>query len=146
MLTDEAVRFFVYDHIMSAGLPPTVEQTGLELSRTLDEVKTCFQSLAEKHMLVLQRKTGEILMANPFSAVPTPFLVQVGNRLYYGNCIWDALGIPAMLGKDALIRTSCGCCGTAMSLSIENGALQPATGVVQFALPVSRWGDNIVFT
>ena len=43
MLTDEAVRFFVYDHIMSAGLPPTVEQTGLELSRTLDEVKTCFQ-------------------------------------------------------------------------------------------------------
>jgi hypothetical protein len=36
-------------------------------------------------------------MANPFSAVPTPFLVRSGDRSWYGNCIWDALGIPAML-------------------------------------------------
>jgi hypothetical protein len=37
-------------------------------------------------------------MAMPLSAIPTPFQVEVGGRHFFGNCIWDALGIVAMLG------------------------------------------------
>src|SRR5437667_11759339 len=45
-----------------------------------------------KSSFVLQ-ENGELWRAAPFSAVPTAFPVKVGDRSYYGNCIWDALGI-----------------------------------------------------
>jgi hypothetical protein len=95
--------------------------------------------------LVLQKGSGEVLMANPFSAVPTPFLVKAGDCSYYGNCIWDAMGIPAMLKQDAFIEASCGCCSTAMNLKITNGSLEEARGLAHFAIPAAHWWDDIVF-
>ncbi len=85
-------------------------------------------------------------MAEPFSAVPTPFAVYVDDQRYFGNCIWDALGIPAMLHADARIESSCGCCGEAMQLNVSAGTLAPADGVVHFAIPANRWWENIAYT
>ena len=34
-----------------------------------------------------------------------------GRRSYFGNCIWDALGVAAMLGEDVEIPAACGDCG-----------------------------------
>ncbi|HEX5974735.1 MAG TPA: organomercurial lyase [Rubrobacteraceae bacterium] len=84
-------------------------------------------------------------MANPFSAVPTPFLVRAGDRSWYGNCIWDAMGISAMLQQDAVIEASCGCCGMAMQVTVVNGSLEEAPGIAHFAIPAARWWDDIVF-
>ena len=92
---------------MKEGLPPTIAETASALSTTPNAVEASFRRLADGHILVLQRGTGEILMANPFSAVPTPFLVRAGDGSWYGNCIWDAMGIPAMLKQDAAIEASC---------------------------------------
>jgi hypothetical protein len=104
---DYEVRRYVYDHVMKEGLPPTIAETASALSTTPDAVEASFRRLADGHILVLQRGTGEILMANPFSAVPTPFRVKAGDGSWYGNCIWDAMGIPAMLKQDAAIEASC---------------------------------------
>ena len=142
---DKAVRYHVYDYVMRAGLPPTITETANALARSPAEVRESFQRLADGHILVLQPGTGEILMANPFSAVPTPFLVKAGGRSYYGNCIWDALGVPAMLKQDARIEASCGCCGRAMNLQISNGLLAQACGIAHFAIPAAHWWDDIVF-
>lgn len=142
---DKEVRYHVYDHAMREGLPPTVAETSSALARSPDEVRASFQRLADGHVLVLQKEGGEILMANPFSAVPTPFLVEVGDRSYYGNCIWDAMGIPAMLKQDATIEASCGCCSTAMNLKVTNSSLEEARGLAHFAIPAARWWDDIVF-
>jgi Alkylmercury lyase len=142
---DRRVRRFVYDYTMNEGLPPKVEQAASGLRTTAAEVEASFQRLADAHVLVLQKDSREILMANPFSAVPTPFLVRAGDQSYYGNCIWDAMGIPAMLDKGARIETSCGCCRTAMELSVENGALVEASGLIHFAIPAVHWWDDIVF-
>lgn len=143
--TDNTVRYRVYDHVMREGLPPTLAETAAALDRSLVEVRDSFQRLADGHILVLQKGSGEILMANPFSAVPTPFLVKGGGRSYYGNCIWDAMGIPAMLKQDAVIEASCGCCRTAMNLKVTNGALEAAHGFAHFAVPAAHWWDDIVF-
>jgi hypothetical protein len=94
---------------------------------------------------VLQKGSGEILMANPFSSVPTPFLVKTHESLFYGNCIWDAMGIPAMLRQDATIETSCGCCGTAMNLEIKNESIENPKGIAHFAIPAAHWWDDIIF-
>jgi hypothetical protein len=55
------------------------------------------------------------------------------------------MGIPAMLHQDAVIRASCGDCGTAMTLRITNGSLEPAEGIAHFAIPAAHWWDDIVF-
>ncbi|MCA1601924.1 MAG: alkylmercury lyase family protein [Acidobacteria bacterium] len=142
---DKVVRPYVYDYVMGEGLPPTIAETSSALSRSPDEVRASFQRLADGHILVLQKESGEILMANPFSAVPTPFLVKAGDRSYYGNCIWDAMGIPAMLKQDAAIEASCGCCSTAMNLKVTDGSLEEARGLAHFAIPAAHWWDDIVF-
>ena len=142
---DKVVRGHVYDFVMREGLPPTIAETSSALARSPNEVGDSFQRLADVHVLVLQKGSGEILMANPFSAVPTPFLVKAGGRSYYGNCIWDAMGIPAMLKHNAIIEASCGCCSTAMNLNVTNGSLERARGIAHFAIPAAQWWDDIVF-
>jgi hypothetical protein len=142
---DKLVRGYVYDSVMRAGLPPTIAETSSALARLPNEVGDSFQRLADGHILVLQKGSGEVLMANPFSAVPTPFLVKAGGRSYYGNCIWDAMGIPAMLKQDATIEASCGCCSTAMNLKVTNGSLEQSPGIAHFAIPAAHWWDDIVF-
>jgi alkylmercury lyase-like protein len=142
---DKEVRRYVYDRVMREGLPPTAAEAASALSTTSDAVGASFQRLADGHILVLQQGTGEILMANPFSAVPTPFLVRGEGRSWYGNCIWDAMGIPAMLKQDVTIDASCGCCGTAMQLSVFDGSLEEAPGIAHFAIPAAHWWDDIVF-
>jgi len=68
------------------------------------EVLASWKRLHGAHALVLTRSGTELLMANPFSAVPTPHRVRVGARWWYGNCAWDALGICAALRSDARVR------------------------------------------
>lgn len=143
--TDLRVRIAVYDSVMSRSRPFAVR----ELAETLDlppaEVRASLERLAAARALVLQPESREVLMANPFSAVPTPFAVSAAERVYFGNCIWDALGIAAMLACDARVETSCGCCGEAMSMSVEGGELQSPEGLVHFAIPARRWWEDIVF-
>jgi hypothetical protein len=75
-----------------------------------------------------------------------PFTARAAGRVYFGNCIWDALGIPAMLACDGRVETSCGCCGEAMSMSVEGRALQASEGLVHFAIPARRWWEDIVYS
>ncbi|HSF25814.1 MAG TPA: organomercurial lyase [Blastocatellia bacterium] len=75
-----------------------------------------------------------------------PNLFYVDDHLYYGNCIWDALGIPAMLHTAARIECSCGCCGESMRLSVSAGTLAQFDGVFHFAIPASQWWQDIVYT
>jgi hypothetical protein len=140
---DLQVRALVYDRFMSTGRAPLVAEMAGALGVTNVEVGESLAKLAAVRHLVLQ-PGGEVLMANPFSAVPTAYVVQTPLRTYWGNCIWDALGIPNMLGADATISTACPDCGEALQLSAEGGRLAPAEGVVHFAVPARKWWDDIV--
>ena len=86
---DRLVRKFVYGTAMHRGSPPTMAETSAAFSVPLPDIRASFQHLAEGHILVLQPENGEILMANPFSAVPTPFLVELEAFACFGNCIWE---------------------------------------------------------
>ena len=142
---DPGVRAFVYETCRTRGMPPSVSETAKALNWSQTDTRSAFQRLADARVLVLQ-PNGEILMANPFSAVPTAFPVQAGPVQFYGNCIWDALGIPAMLNSDATIATSCACCGSQLAIEIVDGVLQSSVGLIHFAIPAHHWWDNIVFT
>jgi hypothetical protein len=111
-----------------------------------DEADASFTRLEEGHVLVFAPGTRTIWMANPLSAFPTPFRVETPRGDYWGNCIWDAFGVVAMLGGDGVVRTSCADCGDAMALTVAGGDLQPAEGVAHFAVPAQSWWDNMGYT
>jgi Alkylmercury lyase len=140
---DSALRLLIYDEIVRTGETPAVATLARMVSVSLEDVRASLRRLHDAHMLVLQ-PTGEILMANPFSAIPTPFVAEVGGHRWFGNCIWDALGIIATLHADGRVLTSCGTSGEEMQLSVRDGVLA-GSGIVHFALPARRWWEDIVF-
>lgn len=144
-ILDVKVRQQVYETTLQRGYPPSIGDLASALDSTAEGIRAALQRLAAGHVLVLQPESGEILMANPFSAVPTPFLVELAAYACYGNCIWDALGIAAMLQQDAWIKTACGDCGLALELRIANGQVQGDASVIHFAIPAQHWWDDIVF-
>jgi len=144
------VRAEVYRLFIETGACPAKSDVARSLGRPVGEITEACAKLADAHMLVLQPGTGEVLMANPLSAVPTAFVVETrhpqGARNWYGNCIWDALGVISMLHTDGQVLTSCGCCGERMSVTVNAGhAVAQPPGIVHFALPARRWWDDIVF-
>lgn len=142
---DRRVRAHVYDRALTGGVVPRRTAAAEALRLSEPAVAESFHRLAQGRVLALDADS-EILMAPPFSAVPTGFLVESGGRPWWGNCIWDALGILVMLGRDGRVVASCGDCGTGMTLEVAGGALRPAEGVAHFAVPSRRWWDDIVFT
>lgn len=143
------VRVRLYEMFVESGRCPSKTQVAARLVCSISEVTTAFNELAAGHMLVLQ-PNGEVLMANPLSAVPTPFVVETpgiqGVRSWYGNCIWDGLGIISMLKVDGQVLASCGCCGESMKVSVRAGEVTcDPPGIVHFALPARQWWDDIVF-
>jgi hypothetical protein len=83
-------------------------------------------------------------MAPPFSWIETPFRVVAGKKTYYANCVWDSLGIPAALHKDAVVRTSDGHTGEPMTLEDRDGAPVPTPCAIHFAVPMARGWDDII--
>jgi hypothetical protein len=142
---DKAVRFQIYNYFVEKGSAPSISLIAEELNSPASEVRNSYQRLVEGRALVLQ-SNDEILMAEPFSAVLTAFQVFVGEQWWWGNCIWDALGIIAMLDRDGYLISSCGCCSHAMRLDIKDRSLLDSSGIIHFALPVKDWWKNIVFT
>ena len=141
---DREVRLAVYRTVVADGSPPSAQELATGLGMATADVESSLRRLADAHVFVLQPATSSIWMAAPFSAVPTPFEVTVGERRYYANCVWDAFGIPACLHADARIDTSCPDCAEPMRLEIHDGALQePAGGMIHFAVPAAKWWEDI---
>lgn len=143
---DRDVRVAVYRFFVERGRPPVPGELAAEFGLQQRAVEDSYRRLADAHVLVLAPGSPYIWMANPLSAVPTAFPVEVGDRTFYGNCIWDALGIVAMLGGTGTTRTHCPDCGEALSIAIEQGRPSRREGVVHYGVPARRWWDQIGFT
>jgi Alkylmercury lyase len=143
---DNRVRVHLYERFVANGRPPSPEETGAELGLAAEEAAGAYRRLEEAHVIVLAPGTTNVWMANPLSAYPTPFRVETERGSYWGNCVWDALGIPSMLDLDGTVRTPCPDCGEPLLLRVAAGALEPTATVCHFAVPAARWWDNIGYT
>ena len=141
---DREVRLAIYRTIVDEGRPPTAPELAGSLGVAASDVEDAYRRLADGHAIVLAPGTPYVWMANPFSAIPTPFEVTVGERRHFGNCIWDALGIPACLHADATIRTFCPDCADSISLEVRGDTLDaPFDATIHFAVPAARWWEDI---
>jgi hypothetical protein len=143
---DRDVRLFVYRRFVDAGEPPTAEDVAEALGLTVDEAVAAFRRLEAARVLVLAPGTVRLWMANPLCAFPTTFWIATARGAWWGTCVWDALGIPAMLAEDATVSTLCADCSEPLELHVTGGSLRPTHAVAHFAVPARRWWDNIGYT
>lgn len=142
---DWDIRLFAYEHFVKAERPPTVAETAAHFGLSEADAGLAHRRLHDNHALFLDMDTLAIRMANPLSAVETPFTVFINGRRLWANCAWDSLGIPAMLHTDADIEVALAD-GETVTYTVKDGALEGEMGVVHFPLPFSRWYDDLVYT
>ena len=140
------VRLHVFGEAARTARVPQPPQIAAALGRSEPEVHAALQQLAAGRVLILAPNDGNIWAANPFCAVPSAFRVEANRQTYYGICVWDALGIAAALGTDAVIHTVCGDCSEPLRLELTGGKLTRSEGLMHFAVPAHHWWDNIGFT
>ena len=95
---------------------------------------------------MLEKDRIEIRMANPFSAVQTPYRVRAAGKDWYANCAWDAFGICAALAADGTITTDCADCGATLRLDVRTGEPYERSYRFHCLVPAANWWDDIVFT
>ncbi len=143
---DRAVRLAVYQVFVQTGHAPDTASLAVGLDQPVSEVVNAIRRLADARVLVLRPGSDSIWMAMPFSAVPTGFRVLTSEGgAWWGNCAWDALGIPAALQIDAEIEATCAMDGAPLRLSVAEGRVH-GRAFVHFAVPAAHWWDDIGFT
>ncbi len=109
-------------------------------SAELDQTAAAFGALASEVLsglhatdVVRLGPDGGVRVAYPFSAVPTRHRVRLAGEVeMFAMCAIDALGIPAMLGTDAVITTSDPVDGAPITMTAIDGRFEwdPPTAVV----------------
>ena len=144
---DTAVKLNIYETIARTAQAPTSAEVAQSLSTSPEAVAAALERLHQKRLLVPEPgDPSRIRMAPPFSGVETSFRVKVQDKVYYANCVWDALGIAAALQADALIEASDGFSGEPMMLEVRNGQPVPQSCVIHFAVPAAQWWNDILYT
>jgi hypothetical protein len=141
-----SVRAFIYHRFAEKAQPPDLADVAHHFQLTPEQVEAIYLELDRRHAFFLEPGSLSIRIANPFSAVPTPFRVQARGNHYWANCGWDALGIPAALHADARIEGRCAYTDEPLILTVQDGELAPTSAVVHFVVPFARWYEDMTFT
>lgn len=90
-------------------------------------------------------ETGEIWMAGPFAAAPTPYHVRGSTTSWYANCAWDMLGVASIVGEPVTIEASCTDCGEPMAFSVDRSGVT-GDGLVHVLVPTRDWYRDVGYT
>ena len=142
---DLEIRNATYRRFMDLGRAPSASEMAGSTGRSAADIRDAWRRLHDAHALVLDA-AGEIRMANPFSAVPTPFRVEAGGRSWFANCAWDAFGIGAALHVDCRIESSCADCGEPITIDVRDGTPDDTDLLFHVLVPAVSWWQDIGFT
>jgi hypothetical protein len=116
------------------------------LNCSSSELNAAFEELADLHGVVLHPSSRDVWVIHPFSLAPTTFLVESGDRRWWGNCAWCSLGIAVLVGKRCTITTTLGAEGEQVRLAVEHGQPDRNDLVVHFPIPMTNAWDNVIYT
>jgi hypothetical protein len=143
---DTSVKLAVYRDFASTTKAPPVAQVAAQLGCSASDIRMAFARLQQNRVLLLEPDGETIRMAPPFSGVPTPHRVELGREMYFANCAWDALGIPAALHQEAVVHSTCGQSGTPLRLAVGLEGPEPSRWLFHCQVPAARWWVDLVFT
>ncbi len=143
---DWELRTAVYRHFVDTTRAPTVAELAQQNTLSETEVAASLRRLGDHHQLALTPAANAIWMVHPFSAVPTEYPVETSRGLYWANCAWDMLAIPAVLGLDSRSTTRCAETGVTVELGVRDGRLTNNHGVVHFVVRPPDFWENVGYT
>jgi hypothetical protein len=76
------IRAFGYRHFAETTRPPHVDEIAAHFALTHEEAVSAYEELHQRHAFFLQPSTYDILVANPFSGVETPFKLYANDKTY----------------------------------------------------------------
>ena len=132
--------------ILDFGHAPTVSQIATEWKLEPEEVRALLRELQGHHGVVLHPHSDEVWIAHPFSTAPTLFSVHAGEKIWWANCGWCALGAAVLIEEDCRITTMLGGHGPRVDLEVQGGELQPTDLLLHFPVPMVQAWDNVVYT
>jgi len=141
---DLDLRNATYRLFVTLGRAPSAWETATVTGRSEAGVREGWRRLHDAHALVLDG--GEIRMANPFAAQPTPFRVEAAGRSWFANCGWDAFGIGAALHVDSTIYTDCADCHQPLEIHVHGGRPDSEDLVFHVLVPAHAWWNDIGYT
>ena len=148
-MLQQRMRLFIFEQFLENAVPPVVEQLMREFSIPRAVAAEVLGNLESARHIALVKGTARILMAFPFSAIATPFRTTVRGGSYFANCAWDAIAFHAMLGDDIRVESFCHHCAVPIQIELHDGRatlVDPPQSLVYFALPPTRWWDDIITT
>lgn len=143
---DLQVRNATYALFVQQGRAPSAAEVAASMALAEPAVEAAWSRLHDAHALVLDASRRSLRMANPFSAVPTPYRVTAAGRTWFGNCAWDAFGICAALDCDGTINTVCPDCGGPLTIEVAGGRPDRSDLLFHCLVPARQWWDDIAFT
>ena len=144
------VRKYIYDHFYSFGVPPTLEKMIVKFQKERGEISSVLKSLHEDHLIVVDEKIHKIMIAHPFSGIPTSFVVKSSQDVkYYATCAWDSIALHFTLESDIEIESYCYHCYEEIRLILSNRQIVlkiPEETIIHFQEPAGTWWDDIIDT
>lgn len=129
-----AVSRALIDAFLATGTLPDDEALARVTGLAVAEVRAALGALVAGDWAG-RDEAGAIVALYPFSIVPTPVRVRIGESERYAMCAIDALGVAPMLDTAIGIESSCQVCGAAITLTVGptgGRACLPETVVVVY--------------
>jgi len=143
---DLEVKLAIYCYFAETGRPPSLDEIAHRVGASSHEVAEAYGHLRASRVLLLESDGVTIRMAPPFSGVATQHVVKSGGVSYFGNCAWDALGIPAALQQPSTVHSRCEQSMEPLHLEVGRDGPEPSDWLFHCLVPASHWWDDLVFT
>jgi hypothetical protein len=142
------IRAYVYHTFAATTLPPTAAAFADHFAILPAAAEAALLALHDRHALFLEPGTTRVRLANPFSAVPTPYRVTAGGLVYTANCAWDSFGVVVALGAaEATVSAPCAATGEPIHLTIRDGRPdRDGPEIAHFLVPFRHWYDDLIHT
>ena len=140
------MRTAILETFAATGSAPSPAGVAGRLGSEVEPVLAAWDRLGEGRAIVTGEDGVSIRMANPFSGVPTEHTFESAGIRYYANCAWDALGIPAALGRAGTVRSHCAHSGEPLRLEVTEAGPERCDWLFHSVVPAADWWEDIVFT
>ena len=147
--TVASVRLAIFERFLEEARAPVVEELMTEFALPRNEMTAILDALVAARHIAVVPGSARILMAFPFSAIATPFVVTARGQRYFANCAWDAIAFHAMLGDEVGVESFCHHCAAPIRIELGDGRatrVEPTETLVYLALRPAQWWEDIVTT